>query len=1429
MYIKIFLSIILIAIAFTAPLSAQMSQKVRAAKKLIGGVINQSSWPETTSGKRYGIYSIQTSNPYSIEPVILSNEMDANGGGAIYNNVYHFVWFMNDATYGFFGSYYEIDITSGKQIKYQSLEKADLVASATAYDETTGLTYGCFSNSDMTGWNFGYVDYSSLKKTILNNNSKYFVALGISSKGEIYGIGSDGILYRINKTNGQTTVIGSTGVNIQSTDGNVFAQSGAIDPASDVFYWAAYDASEHSRLYNVDIATGKAELLGDIPDNSQFVSLCVPAPEAKEDAPDEAHNLNVEFEGGSTDGFISFTIPNETYGGKELTSPVDYYVTLDGDTINNGTATTGSTIRQALSTNNGEHKFGVVLHNEAGYSPTVTKTKWIGYDIPNAIDKVNFTISGRTANINWNPSTGAVHNGYLGNLTYNVMRLPDSVVVAQATAATNITDELPESEARAWRYEVTPCNGDITGAPTYSNTNVYGSAITPPYTEDFSTANSFDLLTIVDANADGNTWQWYSGVGYATYRANDNVADDWLITPLLKLEKGKVYHLSFRAENAINGYPELLEVGYGKGKEPSTYQKIIEPTKIDGEKWIYFNQDIKPNENGDYAVGFHVVSKPANSYRLFLDNIKIESSSVVEAPDSVTSLKAIADAEGGMRVTLNFNAPTRSIAGNELDTVDSIFIERNDTIIGKLAKTNAGEACQFVDNNVKMTGNNTYKVTASNASGKGTARSVTVFVGTDIPQAPEVKLSDKNNSVLVSWNAVTRGKNGGFADPTNITYSLYEFDLYGYSQQLANGLTGTELNVPMKTQEGSQGVLQVALTANNKVGESEYGYSNMLIVGKPFDLPYYESFKNGGIDNGFAVAQGSLSNARFNTTTEFSQDNDGGCLAWVATSAEQWSYVNLGKINLTGTANPKLAFYSYSVPKQDMTLDVIAQLPDGTQQIVSTISLANVETEGWASHWVDLNSFKDKNYVLIILRAKNNVDKQSLIGIDNIRIIDAIDTDIAVHKPSTGKLTAGAPGKVYVKVTNQGLQSIQNYSVTLFANEDVVEEKDIDQSLASLADTTIEFTFTPSVTAANDTKLYAEVFCEYDENESNDISDTLIVSISKSTLPPPTAVTATINGSQAIISWTEPQQVAAEAVTEDFESYEPWTITDFGDWTLYNGNDVGTAGLWGNQVNFTNEYGKFAYIIFNVENLGLSLEKNPSMSPHSGHQMAMAVTLQQKGNTVPQNDGWLISPALPGLAQTVSFYAATATNSFGAENIEVLYSTTGNNPEDFIHIADYDVTNVPTGVGEWGDAISFDIPEGSKYFAIRYRSQDKYNLYLDDISFVKYGEGGNTGKLLGYRIYHDGKLIGTVSAAQTSFTDDITSAGSYTYAVTAVYENGESQLSASATVTGITSVWLGKPAKSIVNINGYRIPASKQINQLPNGVYIIDGKKVIIK
>ena len=184
--------------------------------------------------------------------------------------------------------------------------------------------------------------------------SQTFLALACSNEGQLYAIGDDDCLYKIDKEFGDAELVGSLGLDKINRAWMYHdielgrLQSATFDPKTNTIYWAAQlwnteNASMASELLKIDVQNpSNTEIVTVFPENAQIVSLYIPAPKANDNAPAMPTEISKEFEGGSLTGKIVFTAPTTTYAGNELSGELTYEVLVDDKVIGSGQTTAGA-------------------------------------------------------------------------------------------------------------------------------------------------------------------------------------------------------------------------------------------------------------------------------------------------------------------------------------------------------------------------------------------------------------------------------------------------------------------------------------------------------------------------------------------------------------------------------------------------------------------------------------------------------------------------------------------------------------------------------------------------------------------------------------------------------------------------------------------------------------------------------------------------------------------------------------------------------------------------------------------------------------------------------------------------------------------------------------------------------------------------------
>lgn len=85
-----------------------------------------------------------------------------------------------------------------------------------------------------------------------------------------------------------------------------------------------------------------------------------------------------------------------------------------------------------------------------------------------------------------------------------------------------------------------------------------------------------------------------------------------------------------------------------------------------------------------------------------------------------------------------------------------------------------------------------------------------------------------------------------------------------------------------------------------------------------------------------------------------------------------------------------------------------------------------------------------------------------------------------------------------------------------------------------------------------------------------------------------------------------------------------------------------------------------------------------------------------------------------------------------------------------------------------------ELPEGARYFAIRSCAIGASMLMVDDVTYIP--ASANTRlEHIGYNVYRNGEKLNDTPVTDTTITDTLAQPGFHTYAVTALYNVGESR------------------------------------------------------
>lgn len=1406
---------------------------------IYGSVIFGHGWEDMGSEAPFGIYSLPANDATQMKSVKLDDNLSAFGGGVYVDGRYYMVDY---SPYDYDGtvSFRVYDVDAGwRLIEERHLATYSSVASDLAYDPTTDRVYGCFRESATTnGYFFGTLNTITGFSSKIADLKQELIALAATKDGRLYGISIYGMLYSVDKNTGELTEIGQTGKTVK------YAQSATFDYPSGRMLWAMtpHYTHESPEICEVNLTDGTVTTLTTIPDRYEFTGIYTTGSYADDNAPARPTSLKASLTGTSLTGKALIAMPNRTAGGK-LASSLGYKLWMDGSLLKEGQAQTGAGVEAALTLTRGMHHMKAVATNSAGRSQFAYCDFWAGSDVVNAVSPKAVMKDAQTVSVSWTAPQRGNHDGYFDPslVTYTVTRQPDAKVVYDGSATSFDDNEVADLQMGYYYYEVAAKVAGEYGDKVRTNVVQVGSALKLPYDQPFNDEVAAKTMTVIDANEDDETWQFFGDCFICGVSQEGLDDDDWLVTPAFNLSKDSVYQVSMDVQ-AEEGYCETVAVAAGqKAEATSLTQTILAPTKVDNVNYRTLSAVFAPKHDGACHIGVHALSQYAEGSYLYLDNLKVKCIGSVKCPGAVTEAKAEpVGASTDRKVAISFKAPVVNMGGEALTAnLKHITVKRltDNKVVETFSNIIPGDICQMTDT-PSADGTVSYEITAENAVGKGETVTVSTYVGLDQPGAVEnLKISSTDDGqVTASWDAPSKGKHGGLIDKASLKYLIANVD--------GSSLKSTTVSEPSFSEQmtmngDEQRLAWYVITPRTQQGKGIAASTDTIFVGKPYAVPYAESFAKRSMQRGpwygsmSALAEWNI--MQYGTYAD-AADLDNGFIAFSTVTTGASSDFIGPKITLKDTHNPRLSFYVWNMKRSIHHLRVALRTPDGKRHQLDDILPNDFDGEDndgrWLKYSYSLSDLRSYEYVQLIFTGVggNTEDLTSIVPlyVDQINVDDPLSFNLTMGDVSAmiDKVSVGDDVTVFANISNTGDKDAADFDICLYRGETLVGKTHVDE-LAAGQNTDVELKDAPNSDASLSSLYHAEIAWDSDEEASDNVSKNVVVTVLPGRPFVKDAKAEAADDMQSVaISWSEPEGISngaeAENVVEDFESYVPFTISHFGEWTLMDNDGASTLGIQdgsGDFVQYDNVEAPMAFQVFNPSAVNLSPLYFPT---HSGKQVAAAFS----AGRYTANDDWLISPEVDG-AQTITFWACSPNNNYYGtqEQMEVLCSVEGKSIGSFKKVGS--TITVP---GQWTQ-YSADLPEGARYFALRCTSKDQYILFVDDIKYRKAGTGL---KLLGYNVYRDGMRLNASPITATKFTDNRSVDTGVTYSVKAVYNTGESRAANAVwdSASGIDGVGVGNAVKHvrIYDISGRQIPLG---SSLKTGVYIVweNGKahKICIK
>ncbi len=530
---------------------------------------------------------------------------------------------------------FTVDLTTGElsetSVTCTGADGYPLQAFEMSYDVYGRVMY-MLANSpfDPEGYNSALltVDLSTGEQVYVDENmGRHFYTLAIDAEGVMYGVDGSGMLCKIDKSTGDITEVGSTGLR------PFYRQSMDFDRETGIVYWVCSSTQRYGVLYTLDVKTATTQLLGVIgKDEQQVIGVHVPYSLYRHDAPSYVTNLTITPDaGGEKKATLTWTCPTTTIGGDPLESIECVEISRDGvlvatlDNTQPGQSMTWNDEVETAST----YTYKVQVINSQGRGELRTVSAYIGHDLPAAVEDLRLVrTTENSITLSWNAVTTGCNGGYIDmpSLRYKVERVSDGKVLAEELSETTFVDT-EITELNRYRYAITSYNVDGVGGVTHSGYIVNGPARTLPQFANFDINDETEpnLWSVADANGDGISYFWnydenynFGAYWYQTFSMSN--ANDWLISPPMRFEANTPYKVVVEAGVSSSDYTERFAIYLIQNYDLSTAMQVGENFEINS--YDYYRVDIDSVPAGNYSVCVRCISDAVTSRYLAVYSVE---------------------------------------------------------------------------------------------------------------------------------------------------------------------------------------------------------------------------------------------------------------------------------------------------------------------------------------------------------------------------------------------------------------------------------------------------------------------------------------------------------------------------------------------------------------------------------------------------------------------------------------------------------------------------------------------------------------------------------------------------------------------------------------------------------------------------------------
>lgn len=921
-----------------------------------------------------------------------------------------------------------------------------------------------------------------------------------------------------------------------------------------------------------------------------------------------------------------------------------------------------------------------------------------------------------------------------------------------------------------------------------------------PYSNNFNNNNSITGWEIINPDKVGASWGIQAEAARC-YSGGDGY-DDYFVSTPIHLEGNYWYKADMAVWLESTGYTgATIELLVGTSPDVESMTKVAIPTydvtATRANKQVikdYFRID----ESGEYYLALHAYTPAGSRDNICVDDLHLSAKIDPTVPAPVSNFTITPDPNGALSPTkIHYELPTVDLDGNPLTyTISKVefYFDEFPTSSMNTYYPKAGETekdFEFTHWKVTDNGPKDYKfwvIAYKDNNNAGRENEQMAFIGINRP-APikEIEVTeydDEYGKVHFKWDAPTYDYMGYKLNTSDIKYNVCRYETY-YDYSLvgtpilkerittyAEDITDTECDAVVKANADKQEFCHFYVLPKTTAGVApEFYLSRWIAVGKPYEMPIYESFPDMKFEY-FTMSQTThgYSQWGFNSQNPVTGvqpvDGDNGMMIMEVAWADAGSRIYTARINVTGE-QPIFTMYVYNQTSKRLedTNELTVEVRDGNNADFLPVESHSINEwangkPGWQKVQVDLSDYFGKT---IYLSLDGFAHSHTFTHVDGISLADKGDVDLNLHTISHPEVYVGAPHAVTVNVKNLGKAASGEYTAKLLLDGEEVASKTC-ESLDADGEGQIVFDHLLSRNYIGFHTYSITVECEGDV----DLIDNTIVAaefeLRDNTYPQVENLVAEETEGALKLSWEAPTfSTDIVEVTEDFDNMVEWTTIHtggLGDWTLLD-LDGGAVGGFQNFEMPNVEFGS-------TQSFYLMDTSDPFFATDTRYRAHSGDLCLVSSYNIDQTytEDAIISPLLSGEAQTVKFWAKALTDQ-NKEYFHFLYSTTDTNLDSFVEMEGRTVG------AQWTE-FTYELPEGALYFMIVHENiYGGYFFFLDDITFTPLGYGNLV--LNGYHVYREGdKMTADGHISDLAWNEDTPEVGTKRYGVSALYNLGES-------------------------------------------------------